>query len=156
MRLAVLDAEVPAPTRARCIQRLADDVGSIPILKLAGADPARMVRNAAQAALIRLGDKVDRFARVEMKREQIDTLLLRLDDPESSDRDKARACALLALVKEPRAGPALRRLCRAVYPDFLRLEAVRALVHITGKTHGFRPGQPAREREAVLRRWADG
>jgi len=53
------------------------------------------------------------------------------------------------------AVPLLQRLCLPQEEDRLRLEAVRALVRITGETRGYEPGQRATAREAALRAWAE-
>ena len=67
--------------------------------------------------------------------------------------ERVLACRGLAEREERDALPLLRRLCGPRVPERLRLEALRALVRITGETRGFRAGQPAREREAVFRAW---
>jgi len=162
LRLALLDRLTPSNVRARCAAALCADPGSRSILKLATIDPSRLVRNAAEAALLRLEagrkePKETRTARaLKLEPVEVDLLLETLSSATSDPREKAHACGRLSLAREKRAVSALRRLCASREPDFLRLAAVRALVNITGETQGFQSGQTARERELVFRRWADG
>jgi len=90
----------------------------------------------------------------EEEQEAIDRLRSLLRDPLAPDRDKVRACVRLAAAGSRRSVPLLQRLCLPRHSDSVRLEAVRALVRITGETRGYEPGQPASDREAVFRAWA--
>ena len=156
LRLAVLDSLFPDVLRARCANALADDPESLSTLRLATSDRSAIVRSAARAALRRTArDTVQMSMRGIPARRRGD-LLHTLGDAGAALADRVAACEELARAREARAVPRLRRLCAAGHADALRLAAVRALVRITGETRGFRPGQRAREREAALRRWADG
>jgi HEAT repeat protein len=69
--------------------------------------------------------------------------------------DRAAACRDLGRMGAEDAVPALKRLCRARVEERVRLEAIRALVAITGETRGFEPAQGASAREAAYRAWAE-
>ena len=152
LREGLLNLELPSSTRARCAGALGHHGEDLLYLRLATDDPARSVRNAAQAALLRLGKDVS----AADLRDFIDvkTLLETLEDRSVRERPKAHACALLGMAGDKAAIPVLRRLCAPRHDDRVRLAAARALIKLTGETKGFRPGQSAREREAALRRWA--
>ena len=115
-------------------------------------DEARSVRNAARVALLRL-ERKDAEAR-SRRAGDVARLIGQLDNRSAPDKDRVKACTLLGLARDPRAVTALRRLCAPKTPDRVRFAAARALVRITGETRGFVAGQPARSREAALRRWA--
>ncbi len=93
---------------------------------------------------------------VELRGEERLVLISILDDASAAPEAKARACLLLGTVRAEEAIPRLRRLCRPLERDLVRLAAVRALVRITGETRGFAEGQAPSRREAALRAWADG
>ena len=76
-------------------------------------------------------------------------------DPSEEEELRIRACEQLGEDRARVAVPALRRLCRAGVEPRVRLEAMRALVAITGESRGYAPAQPASEREAAFRAWAD-
>jgi len=85
----------------------------------------------------------------------IAALLDLLRDASAPASVRAGACALLGSAGAREAVPALRRLCGPTHPERLRLEAVRALVRLTGESRGFQPGQGARAREEAFRAWAE-
>ncbi|MHC4930643.1 MAG: HEAT repeat domain-containing protein [Planctomycetota bacterium] len=184
LRDGLTDRMLSARTRANCAAALAEDPGSVAALIVAASDTERKVRSAARASLLRLGRdfKPERPAdwgaeldflrrQMELGRKElhpevsyallqvaghkgVDQLLELLEDGSASPTTRARICALLALAGSKRALPALRRLCWPRNPELVRLEAIRALVHLTGERRGFEHGQPARAREAAFRAWA--
>jgi HEAT repeat protein len=155
LQTALLDARLPPGTRARCAAALRADPTAVPTLRAAARDKSRAVRNAARATLIRLG-VADGQRGGKLRSGDVERLIAVLDSGSESSTAKAHACTLLAVAKADAALAALKRLCGPTHPDFLRVEAARALVHITGETRGFAPGQPADARERALRRWTEG
>jgi HEAT repeat protein len=152
LRDALADPLLPAGLRARCAAALAEDPGAKVVLDLARRDREPAVRAAAQTAL---GRREDAAAPAEKRRASVGRNLRILDDPTATPAQRRLACRMLGLARAEAAVPALKRLCAAHWPDRLRLEAVRALVRITGETRGFEPGQSATDREAAYRAWAD-
>jgi len=174
LRAAVSDARLSPATRSACAAALPPVAGVLPDTS---SDEEASVREAAREALLRLGASCDapgpiseplalareidvflraRPARAGAQPEAGEPLAIgALSEPRAPDGVKWAACRLLGLAGSRAAVPALRRLCRYDRPDALRLEAVRALVRITGETRGFSPGQQARAREAAYRAWAE-
>jgi HEAT repeat protein len=144
LRAAVPNRLVRMGTRARCASALAPDPDALEVLLQAAAAPDPVLRTAARAALLRREDG-----------RMVERLVGILDDPAAAPDVKVEACGLLAAASAADAVPVLRRLCRPGAPDRVRLEAVRALVRITGETRGFEAGQEEGEREAALQAWAD-
>ncbi|MGQ0614232.1 MAG: HEAT repeat domain-containing protein [Planctomycetaceae bacterium] len=151
------DAAVAAAARAslEAIQRSADESQdrdfTAELQRLAlEIEAFRTARREATATLVdgrRLPDPTSPTG--------IAALLDLLRDASAPASVRAGACALLGSAGARDAIPALRRLCGPSYPERLRLEAVRALVRLTGETRGFAPGQGARDREAAFRAWAE-
>ncbi len=152
LREGLLTRGLPSATRARCAGALGHHRDDMLYLRLAQDDPARSVRIAAQAALLRLSKLT---APADLRKILDVTVLIdTLSDAHIPDRSKSHACTLLGMVDAKDAIPALRRLCTPKHDDTVRLAAARALVKLTGETRGFEAGQRARDREAALRRWA--
>jgi len=150
LREAVRDPLLPAVLRARCVTLLAADPRAEAPLKGALLDREPVVRTAARTALGRREDREEILDEREQAR-----LLDVLRGPTRSFAERRHACRMLAMARVEAAVPLLQRLCRPQEEDRLRLEAVRALVRITGETRGYEPGQRATAREAALRAWAE-
>jgi len=167
LKRALLDERLPTKTRAKCARALRDHEGARPELIAATWEAAPEIRDAAQSAL-------EAKQPVVMTPIESATLAALLGDADAgSGRTsrllaiaaarwekasfRARACDLLALTVKTPGSPevinTLRPLCESRTPQAVRLAALRALVTITGQTHGYRAGQPARERERVYRSW---
>jgi HEAT repeat protein len=152
LRDALGDPLLPAGLRARCAAALVADPNAKVVLDLALRDREPAVRNAAQTAL---GRRQDASAPAEKRQASVSRNLRILNDPTATGAQSRLACRMLGSAVAQAAVPRLKQLCAPCYPDRLRLEAVRALVRITGETRGFEPGQGARSREAAYRAWAD-
>jgi len=152
LRDALGDPLLPAGLRARCAAALADDPAAKVVLDLALSDREPAVRNAAQTAL---GRRKDAAAPAKRRRASVGRNLRILNDPTATPAQRRLACRMLGIARAQAAVPLLKRLCAPQLPDRLRLEAVRALVRITGETRGFQPGQGASARESAYRAWAD-
>ncbi len=177
-RAALGDPELSALTRRLCAQALRADPGAREALTAAAQDKAEIVRTAARTSLTALDTLIERpmaldrypapkplILRTLPQEEQIGppppesapagmpALMRRASDLGAPPEERVLACRELAELEERDALPLLRRLCGPRVPERVRLEALRALVRITGETRGFRAGQPAREREAVFRAW---
>jgi HEAT repeat protein len=171
LRTALLEDRVSSATRARIASALRADGGARAALELAQQDADASVRVAASQALAELDraagaaegpDPGEAYARrsaleraVPVDRSSPAALLDLLSTASAPEPQRLAACALLGDLRASEAIPLLRRLCGSAHPDRLRIEAMRALVRITGETRGYRPGQGARAREAALRAWAE-
>lgn len=138
---ALEDPLLPTGLRARCkeaLRRHGDDA------RIAEPSPAPRARDDAQcrASAPEAPPDPGKVAR----------LIATLSDLSA---DRAAACRDLGRMGAAEAVPALKRLCRARVEERVRLEAVRALVAITGEARGFEPAQSATAREAAYRAWAE-
>jgi len=161
LRKAALDRGLDAETRARCIRTLGRDPAAAAVLERILKSEESALAGPARRALVRLGALEDPSASLLAASEQPldrrgtrDLVRMALDPSEDTDL-RLRACEQLGNIRARVAVPALRRLCRAGVDAAVRLEALRALVRITGEARGYEPGQPASEREAAFRAWAD-
>jgi HEAT repeat protein len=145
---ALEDPLLPQGLRARCAETLARFAEATPHLRAALADASPAVRTAARTGL----DRAAAAPRAPLDPAKAKRLIAILEDPSA---DRLDACRELGRAGAAEAVPALKRLCRPQAGERLRLEAVRALVAITGETRGFEPGQPASAREAAYRAWAE-
>jgi HEAT repeat protein len=141
---ALKDPLLPSGLRARCTEALRRQTEDAPLAEAALAARAAPRGDAGPAAAAPAPPPDP--GRVER-------LLAVLQDVNA---DRAAACRDLGRMGAEDAVPALKRLCRARVPERVRLEAVRALVAITGETRGFEPAQAASAREAAYRAWAEG
>jgi len=144
---ALEDPLLPAGLRARCAETLAKFADQSPHLRTALLDASPSVRTAARKGL-------DRPPAPEAPPDPAKVRRL-LEAVEDITGDRASACRELGRLRAEDAVPALKRLCRARIEERVRLEALRALVAITGETRGFEPGQSATAREAAFRAWAE-
>jgi HEAT repeat protein len=147
---ALEDPLLPAGVRARCVETLAKSPDAAPQLRKALRDGSPAVRTAARIALDRPAPP-----RAPPAPARLQPLLDTLRDPSAPVRHRADACRAVAALRADEAVPLLKRLCRPQVEEAVRLEAVRALMAITGETRGFEPGQGARAREAAYRAWAE-
>jgi len=147
LRHALMDPLFAPRTRALCAAALADDPAAARALKQAARDGDVGVRTAAALSLARL--ETNEPPLVVDKAHLID-ILRAVQSPPGA---KAAACAALAALGDRQVVGLLRDLCRPIYPERVRLAALRALIALTGETRGFVAGQSARRREAVYRAW---
>ncbi len=145
---ALEDPLLPAGLRARCAETLAKFAEATPHLRAALADASPAVRTAARAGL----DRAAAAPAPPLDPSKEKRLLAILENPSVDRRD---ACRELGRARAEEAVPLLKRLCRPQVEERVRLEAVRALVAITGETRGFEPGQSATAREAAYRAWSE-
>lgn len=139
---ALLDPLLPAGLRARCKEALRRQAPEArPVVATAPAVRGEQDRAHVAPAPGAPPDPA-----------KVERLIAVLSDMTA---DRVHACRDLGLMGASDAVPALKRLCRARVEERVRLEAVRALVAITGETRGFEPGQGATARAAVYRAWAE-
>ncbi len=145
---ALEDPLLPDGLRARCAETLSKFAEGARHLEAALGDASPAVRTAARSGL----DRAAAAPAPPLDPAKLKRLLAILDDPSGERRD---ACEKLGRARAAEAVPLLKRLCRPHEDDGLRLEAVRALVAITGETRGFEPGQSATARETAYRAWSE-
>jgi HEAT repeat protein len=161
LRKAALDDSLDPVTRAACVRTLGRDPAARATLERARSSGNAELRDEAKRALIRLGALEDpesmvlAAASTALARRSARDLMRLALDPSEEEELRIRACEQLGEDRARVAVPALRRLCRAGVEPRVRLEAMRALVAITGESRGYAPAQPASEREAAFRAWAD-
>ncbi|MHC4940623.1 MAG: HEAT repeat domain-containing protein [Planctomycetota bacterium] len=162
LRDAVLDRNLDVTTRTLCVRTLGRDPAARTVLERARSSSVAEIRAEAKRALIRLSKlesaetMVLAAADTAFSRFTTRDLIKIVLDPSEDEELRIRACEQLGENRSRVAIPALKRLCRAGVEPRIRLEAVRALVQITGETRGYAPGQSASDREAAFRAWADG
>lgn len=163
LREAVLDETLPLVTRLRSMRTLVRDPGATRTFERARTDPEGAIRRTAKWAMLRSGQSTPHSEIEATLLDESDSRLLgtnaedlaRIAIDPSEDLDlRVKACTRLAEEKAEEATDNLRRLCRPGMPARLRLEAVRALIEITGERRGFEAGQGARQREVVFKRWS--
>ncbi len=139
MAAALKDPLLPAGLRARCTEALRrhGEAARIPDALVPSRADAPCTASAPAAP---------------PDPEKVARLLATLRDLTA---DRAAACRDLGRMGAEDAVPALKRLCRSRVEERVRLEAIRALVAITGETRGFEPAQAASAREAAYRAWAE-
>ena len=158
LRRALTDEKLTVATRALCAAALERDPGAGAALHVAIGDREALIRAAARAAL-RKPEETTRGAgppvRAWIDKQKIARHLATLRNPRGEYRELRHACRILALARAEQAVPLLQRLCKPQVREQVRLEAIRALVRITGESRGFEAGQKASAREAAYRAWTE-
>jgi HEAT repeat protein len=140
---ALEDPLLPPGLRARCTEALRRHPEAAPL-----EAPAPAVSASARGD----AERVSAAPAAPPDPAKVERLLAILTDVTA---DRAAACRDLGRMGAEDAVPALKRLCRSRVEERVRLEAIRALVAITGETRGFEPAQGASAREAAYRAWAE-